>query len=548
MKKIGLVLFIVFTLGTCNLGLETFTYAQETLQILTYYPAPYGVYQTVKIYNNNANLTQTNFTQWLTNAGLIIETNYIVDAYTPGIFWSTQDNNRTKPKAGIYLRERATSDGTYMYFGTSNAYATGITNNALVINPDGQIGIGTTNPRSDKLDIVTTLNSVTAGVANLPIIIRKNSATNNEGIGIGFSSALTGNDSIGAKIVHIRTFTNSQGDLAFYTKPNTTAGDTTTEKMRIKADGKVGVGTDDPKNSIDIEGNIAVGTGYSGTSVAPANGMIIEGNVGIGTIAPQNKLDVEGGLVVGAGYAGTFTAPSNGMLIKGFVKIGTTDPIVSGRLQVRENSSAVAILGENTSFGSGVSGKSLNAYGVRGESSHSYGIYGKSTTSYAGYFEGRVATTSYPGTGGAHLWAADVAELIPCAKDVEYGDITIINPDKDREAIKCAKENQSAAGVISESPQLCFGDREKAREKDPEKNWNFIALAGQIYAKVDASYGEIKRGDLLTTSPTPGHAMKAKPVGKVNGYPIYPQGCIIGKALEPLKDGKGKILVLVCLM
>jgi len=56
--------------------------------------------------------------------------------------------------------------------------------------------------------------------------------------------------------------------------------------------GNVGIGTTSPQNKLDVEGTVAVGATYSGTSLAPSNGMIIEGNVGIGTTSPDGKLDV----------------------------------------------------------------------------------------------------------------------------------------------------------------------------------------------------------------------------------------------------------------
>jgi hypothetical protein len=63
-------------------------------------------------------------------------------------------------------------------------------------------------------------------------------------------------------------------------------------------------------------------------------------------------------------------------------------------------------------------------------------------------------------------------------------------------------------------------------------------LAGGNFAavKADASYGAILAGDLLTSSPTPGHAMVAIEA---------PPGTVIGKALEPLESGTGLIRVLV---
>ncbi len=104
----------------------------------------------LNIYDGGESTTQTNITQSLTNAGINIETDYTPNAFTPGIMWSTANNSPTKPKAGIYLKE--TGSGSELYFGTSNLYATGITNDAMVIDPSGNVGIGTTNPLS-RLDM-----------------------------------------------------------------------------------------------------------------------------------------------------------------------------------------------------------------------------------------------------------------------------------------------------------------------------------------------------------------------------------------------------------
>ena len=67
-----------------------------------------------------------------------------------------------------------------------------------------------------------------------------------------------------------------------------------------------------------------------------------------------------------------------------------------------------------------------------------------------------------------------------------------------------------------------------------------VALTGRVYCWVDASYGRIEPGDLLTTSGTPGHAMK------VNDYNLA-QGAVLGKAMTRLEKGQGLVLVLVTL-
>ena len=65
-------------------------------------------------------------------------------------------------------------------------------------------------------------------------------------------------------------------------------------------------------------------------------------------------------------------------------------------------------------------------------------------------------------------------------------------------------------------------------------------LMGKVYCKVDASPDPILVGDLLTTSYTAGHAMKASDTGKAFG-------AIIAKALASLSGGRGLIPILVTL-
>jgi hypothetical protein len=67
-----------------------------------------------------------------------------------------------------------------------------------------------------------------------------------------------------------------------------------------------------------------------------------------------------------------------------------------------------------------------------------------------------------------------------------------------------------------------------------------------VQMNVDAGYVPIKREDLLTTSPTNGHAMKAQSVD-IRGVEMYRPGTIIGKASEPLESDTGLIEVFVML-
>ena len=67
-----------------------------------------------------------------------------------------------------------------------------------------------------------------------------------------------------------------------------------------------------------------------------------------------------------------------------------------------------------------------------------------------------------------------------------------------------------------------------------------VALTGRVYVYVDAAYGAIEPGDLLTSSATAGHAMR------VSDY-ARSQGAILGKAMTGLSEGRGLVLMLISL-
>jgi hypothetical protein len=67
-----------------------------------------------------------------------------------------------------------------------------------------------------------------------------------------------------------------------------------------------------------------------------------------------------------------------------------------------------------------------------------------------------------------------------------------------------------------------------------------LALSGKIYCRVEAESAEVAVGDLLTTSDIIGHARRATDAERAFG-------AVLGKAMEPLAEGRGLIRVLVCL-
>ena len=65
-----------------------------------------------------------------------------------------------------------------------------------------------------------------------------------------------------------------------------------------------------------------------------------------------------------------------------------------------------------------------------------------------------------------------------------------------------------------------------------------IALSGRVWVYCDSGTHAIEPGDLLTTSKTPGHAMKVTDSKRAFG-------AVLGKAMSSLNSGKGLVLVLV---
>jgi hypothetical protein len=73
-----------------------------------------------------------------------------------------------------------------------------------------------------------------------------------------------------------------------------------------------------------------------------------------------------------------------------------------------------------------------------------------------------------------------------------------------------------------------------------------VATTGRVLVKVDASNAPIHIGDVLVTSDIPGVAMKSEPI-TIGKRKFHTPGTLIGKGLEPLEKGSGKILVLLSL-
>ena len=143
-------------------------------------------------------------------------------------------------------------------------------------------------------------------------------------------------------------------------------------------------------------------------------------------------------------------------------------------------------------------------------------------------------------TGGG----ADFAEFMHvdtalAADAYEPGDVLVISADQDR-AVTLAAEAYSPAviGVYSTDPAFLGGGRYLPDGEMSGPDVIPVGIVGIVPVKVSAENGPIHRGDLLTTSATPGHAMRAD---------TYIPGAILGKAMGELQSGTGVIEVVLLL-
>lgn len=182
-----------------------------------------------------------------------------------------------------------------------------------------------------------------------------------------------------------------------------------------------------------------------------------------------------------------------------------------------------AVMGQHHQGGSAVYGLSPSGIGIHGKGGR-----------MAGFFEGDVEVT-----GDIRLTNADCAEDFDVAGDVAVEPGTVMSLDDYGELVPCRQEYDGrVAGVISGAgaykPGIVLDTRRSSGLRQP------VALLGKVYCKADALYGPISIGDLLTTSATSGHAMKASDSAKAFG-------AVIGKALRPLAEGRALIPVLVAM-
>jgi hypothetical protein len=246
--------------------------------------------------------------------------------------------------------------------------------------------------------------------------------------------------------------------------------------------------------------------------------VVFKDNVGIGITSPSMRLEVDGAILSSGGNS------TVGNAAIGFKdRDSGTDSVTwfwyssqnDARLWISDGTKDKLVVTKEGDVGIGLdyNTKPVEKLHVKGN----------------GYITGELKVD-----GNIAAKYQDLAEYVRTSEILTTGTVVMIDADKIDQVVPSDEAyNTLVAGVVSPQPGIVLGvgGADKA----------MIAHTGRVKVKVDTSYGEIKTGDLLVTSPVKGFAMKA------DTDKLKP-GMLLGKALEPLKDGQqGEVLTLITL-
>ncbi len=279
-------------------------------------------------------------------------------------------------------------------------------------------------------------------------------------------------------------------------------------------------------------GRLLFQTGIFGAGLALNNNR-----VGIGTTTPGKKLTVAGDMEIGVNSADyrhlrIGGGNSDGFLYGSFLRYG--DGVHLGYNYYADAAGADRIIRPD-----GGTSRITATYGYiglltagPGEGAPAKGLVVDPSGGVT--VDGSISVASVTIRGGA-----DLAEPFPMKEEMEKGSVVVIDDEHPgRLKLSTRAYDTQVAGIVSGANGINPGIALK-QEGVLDQGQN-VALSGRVYVKADAARGAIRPGDLLTTSDTPGHAMKVADGARA-------QGAILGKAMTALDRGTGLVLVLVTL-
>ena len=254
-------------------------------------------------------------------------------------------------------------------------------------------------------------------------------------------------------------------------------------------------------------------------------------NVGIGTKSPDEALHVSGSSTgFGAHIGNLFVGVWDGSSLYSVFAHNAVKATVGSYALIQSSTGATFL---NAASGRDIGFRIDNAQKMVLKSTGNVGI-GTTSPSSKLHVAGNATVD-----GNIAAKYQDVAEWVRVGAVLEPGTVVVIDPTKDDQVLPGSQPYDTrVAGVVSAQPGIILGEAGEDKAK--------VAHSGRVKVKVDAQFGPISVGDLLVSSATTGYAMRSTPI-EINGISLHRPGTIVGKALEPLKEGEGEILVLLTL-
>jgi hypothetical protein len=244
------------------------------------------------------------------------------------------------------------------------------------------------------------------------------------------------------------------------------------------------------------------------------------GMVGVGTTTPFDQVHVR------------FTNTNGAFTGLAVQNLGNTATSYSGMLFFDQNGA----LGQFQGFNNATHEYRINNIAAGGSINFMIGSSSKFLVTNTGDVQVAGNMTVNGNIGAKYQ---DVAEWVETSSPLEAGTVVIIDPTQPNRVLPAPKAYDTrVAGAVSRQPGVLLGERSDTK--------TMVAQSGRVRVKADAKYGAIRIGDLLVTSPTPGYAMRSRPV-QFGPQALHRPGTLLGKALEALPNGKGEILVLLTL-
>jgi hypothetical protein len=472
-----------------DFGAAVFTGAPRWLEI-SVRPAGGGSFQTL---NPRQELTSSPYSIRAQNAGMAGDV-------SNGVAVKSLNNLRDNITLAAGTNVTLTPSGNTLTIAAAGAGGSGIwsvnANNAYYTA--GNVGIGTSTPQG-LLDLVTG-----NGSDNSALFVRADPGSYGRGGIIHHQSSTYGWQELAQN-----TGGAIDGFLTYHYVNRAAPGTKlASDVLTLRANGNVGIGTNNPQATLHVAGTIR------------SAGEISSG----GPISAAGRVDI---------------ATQDALRIRGFQPLITMyDTSAFGLIYPPRR--YIQVVGDGMHFlyqpecnafpcptGNAVAQLSIAGNGNVG--------IGTTTPQAKLHVVGTVRTSVLTITGGA-----DIAEPFKMSSaEIPKGSVVIIdeqNPGHLR--LSTEAYDTRVAGVVSGANGIQPGI--SLHQEGAIEGGENVALSGRVYVRASAEFGPIKPGDLLTTSATPGHAMKVGDHGKAHG-------AILGKAMSGLQEGKGTVLVLVTL-